>query len=488
MSPTLPAAGRHDTHPDLLQNLAILLLFIDLSVFYARPFDMVFIGYRIPAILLLMLVIAYVCSGQLFSGFRSLVGAALLLLVGWVGFTLPFSIWRSNSIEPFKNLLTSLLYFAIVSGLGYTLRNVKVTMYALAFGGLGAALQSFVWGDSYYGRQILSKGSYRDPNEYALILMMGVPIWCLMSSSGRSPVAKLAPLACIIPIFYVFVRTGSRGSIIGLLAMLLIVFAKASPMKKLAITAATILLIGVGYTVMPDYIRARYLTYFNFKPETVQAGLAQSPDELDQLKADVDSAEGRKLLLLKSIDITLRYPIFGVGPDNFPTAVFEDSKANGEAYAWLVTHNTYTQISSETGIPGLFLFGTMVFLAFRNVQKVLKITKREGLAPEPDIFRTATFLRLLMAGVYTAVFFLSFAYYPLVYILAALSVGLERVTRKHLVTRELVAESPFAAESSRPEMQQARMTVAAPSGISRSHVTAVKPEERPRAARFNRLR
>lgn len=477
-------------HPNVLQNAAAFLWFIEILILYTRFFDLAAAGLRIPAVVFIMLLITFAGSGEAFGGIFSPVGRVVLLLVGWITLTLPFSIWRSGSIPHYKALLSSLVFFLVASGLGYILRNVKLTMYALALSGLIAALKSFVWGDSFYGRQILVRGSYHDPNDYALILLMCVPFWWLLSASAKSKVAKMAAFACTIPVFYVFSRTGSRGAMIGLIVMLLIVFFKASlPKKGLMIAVTMIALVGI-LAVMPDYIRARYLTYFDLKSSGVETSRSSGTSaEVDQLKADVDSAEGRKRLLLKSIELTLRYPLFGVGPGNFPVAVFEDAKRNGDHYGWLVTHNTYTQYSSETGFPGFFLFLAMVYMSFRNIAKVLKLTKAEGQAPEPEIYKAATYLRLSMAAVFTTIFFLSFGYYPLVYILAGLTVGLARAAQRHERNQKLAIEegdAPIPAEPFKPALFNFRLRAAR--GSEKEQTPGQKRDEKPRPARFNRYR
>lgn len=77
-------------------------------------------------------------------------------------------------------------------------------------------------------------------------------------------------------------------------------------------------------------------------------------------------AENRRLLLKESIAVTLRRPIFGVGVGNFPVYVNGMNKEEGRLKeAWHGTHNTYTQLSSETGIPGLAIFIGILVVSWR---------------------------------------------------------------------------------------------------------------------------
>ena len=80
---------------------------------------------------------------------------------------------------------------------------------------------------------------------------------------------------------------------------------------------------------------------------------------------DRGSAEARRLLLIKSLQVTATHPVFGVGPGNF----------RSYTGLWRVTHNTYTELSSECGIPVLLLFLMLVWRAFLNLRYVRKIPR-----------------------------------------------------------------------------------------------------------------
>jgi O-antigen ligase len=78
---------------------------------------------------------------------------------------------------------------------------------------------------------------------------------------------------------------------------------------------------------------------------------------------DVMSQYERQQLLKESLWYTIKNPVFGVGPGQFNTAHLEDSKKVGKHIVDLGTHNTYTQISSETGVPGGVAYLFAVFLS-----------------------------------------------------------------------------------------------------------------------------
>jgi O-antigen ligase len=78
-----------------------------------------------------------------------------------------------------------------------------------------------------------------------------------------------------------------------------------------------------------------------------------------------DSDESRVLVLRKAWHLAIEHPAFGVGNGNFETTyhpVVEEARnvRIRNAALELPEHNTYTQILSETGFPGLALFVAMI--------------------------------------------------------------------------------------------------------------------------------
>ena len=73
--------------------------------------------------------------------------------------------------------------------------------------------------------------------------------------------------------------------------------------------------------------------------------------------AAVESTEARKLLFQRSLRATVERPLFGVGPEQFPNYRGKGGRAQEtREVLWYGTHNSYTQISSESGIPAIIFY------------------------------------------------------------------------------------------------------------------------------------
>jgi O-antigen ligase len=142
----------------------------------------------------------------------------------------------------------------------------------------------------------------------------------------------------------------------------------------------------------------------------------------------IESNEARKKLLIDSIIVTLKHPLLGVGPGNFQVAQNAMSAARGDLSLWHVTHNTYTQVSSEMGVIGLMIYGALLF----NIFKVLNSIIRARYPGEhwTNLRHLALSLRAAFIVFLPVAFFCSLGYNADVPILAGLTTALGFMAQK----------------------------------------------------------
>jgi hypothetical protein len=145
------------------------------------------------------------------------------------------------------------------------------------------------------------------------------------------------------------------------------------------------------------------------------------------------SKEGRINLIKKAVNLTIQHPIFGVGAGMFPLAAWGKMDAH-------VTHNTYVQVSSETGIPGFLIYMAAIVLSFRVTGRIMKLAQQNAAAT--DVFMIVFAIRAGWVILIVAACFGSFAYgLPMMVLL-----GLTEVLRKTAAT-ELAAVSRSVTRS-----------------------------------------
>jgi O-antigen ligase len=117
----------------------------------------------------------------------------------------------------------------------------------------------------------------------------------------------------------------------------------------------------------------------------------------------ITSASERLHTLQQSLEMTIKNPIFGVGPGVFQAAAADMQRADGQRASWIETHNAYTQVSSETGIPGAIFFCSAVLISLREL---FRIRKRTNQLPQFEKMRDTVTLLLLgfLAFAATSVF------------------------------------------------------------------------------------
>ena len=189
-------------------------------------------------------------------------------------------------------------------------------------------------------------------------LLIGLPLWGgLMGSAESGPKKAWAMFVMGLMLFTTF-RTGSRGAMIGFVCTALVYFLRASIMEKMKFIIGGALIMAVLIGVMPGRLVARYKT-------TVDDDVDDASEMDGGMKESaISSTQSRKMLLRHSLIFTIKHPLFGVGPGMFPLADDEYSKSIGLPKGpWLGTHNSYTQVSSELGIPAFLFFTAAVIMA-----------------------------------------------------------------------------------------------------------------------------
>jgi O-antigen ligase len=132
-------------------------------------------------------------------------------------------------------------------------------------------------------------------------------------------------------------------------------------------------------------------------------------------------------LLVRSIEMTIRHPLFGVGTGMFQVA--ENSAAVDQGMRkgmWHDTHNMFTEVSSENGILAGLAFLAMFVIALRRLSLVYR-RYRDAKDPQGASLAGMAFgLRTAVIAFMVSGFFLSCAYTELTVVLVALTVVVDR--------------------------------------------------------------
>ena len=383
-----------------VHHVGFVLLMLFFFMAFSRIMDVMLPIARLPLLTSLVVLLCMVLRGGLMRVWQAVEGKMLLGFTAWCIVCIPFSSWRGGSFATVKDeWLKSLICFMLVVGLTVTLRQVRRLMVTIAFATLLLTLMALVKQHRTLGRLSFDVGMFSNPNDLAQALLLGVPLLFALNLPQSNVFYRLLTAAAAAPMILATIETGSRAAILAMLLMLLMVFVRVGYMGKLVLTLVIAAGGIVAVMVVPDAIRNRLTTVMGSQQE--EAYVAEQEDV-----AAVASAESRKELFLQSIRFTIQHPLFGVGPGTFQHASVAETTSIGERGMWRQTHNMYTQISSECGLPGFALyFGTVfvLFWKFRSLRKMCGNDPRLDEVRKMLLIYSTSFVSVLVTGTFSSV-------------------------------------------------------------------------------------
>jgi O-antigen ligase len=131
----------------------------------------------------------------------------------------------------------------------------------------------------------------------------------------------------------------------------------------------------------------------------------------------------------------------------FAVAENDAAKILGHRGAWHETHNTYTQISSEAGIPALFLYVTILVVSWKSLTRMQAMNIPGRHPREAELNVAARGLKIYLSVMFFGGMFTSFAYLPFMPTLIGLIYALTTSAEQEF--RRLNSPVPMQAPSRR---------------------------------------
>jgi len=338
-----------------------------------------------------------VITGGLVRVLRSRLSYAWLGLLIWMALASPLSYWPGGSTALVLSYLRGQLpMLLIVGGLVLTWKDCKLVLITIALACAVNVLSGklFMQNPDSNDRLSLELGTIGNANDFTAHLLFALPfVIFVLLVSNRAWIRRILCLGVLGYGAYFCAATGSRGGLVAFAAVCLFILVRAPGRVRLGALAAAAVMFLLVLAVLPQSMRERYATLFT--------------NDTDDQEA-VASTAARTHLLKASLQFTMQHPIFGVGPGEFSDFEAAFAKSENRKAAWQVTHNAYTQVSSEAGIPALLFFFAAIVMTFRTFGRVYRAARAR---PELRSMAIGCFCcQLSMVGFCTATLFLSLAY------------------------------------------------------------------------------
>jgi O-antigen ligase len=240
--------------------------------------------------------------------------------------------------------------------------------------------------------------------------------------------------AAIVVSLVVLLQTGSRGALIGLVAIGFCVFLRVSLPGKVFLVLAAGVLVAIAGAVLPEALELRYVHLLSETGATGEEQLTAS--DAAALGGAVGSTRARKELFLRSLQVTMEHPFLGCGIGQFGAYTAGLDAEAGRRSGWQGTHNSYTQVSSEAGIPALIVYMTLLVSCFRAVGAVYRRAAPIGTARTREIANMAFTLRTALWAHAISTLFTYVAYSAELPLIAGLIVGLVATAQPELALAE----------------------------------------------------
>jgi O-antigen ligase len=348
----------------------------------------------------------------------------LVAFFGWATVTLLWATQTGTGITALSRYAPNILLLPIAYTAVRTRRDLALVLGAIVVGAVFAASFGILQppDPNLIEESSRATGTVGDPNELAAFLLVGLALAAGFAlGRGRSPAVRLAAgLAVPLCAAGIFLSL-SRGGLVALGALLVAgtVFAGR---WRIAITLILLAVVAGG------------VLYFT--------QLAPLPAR--ERVTSTNGGTGRSDLWTVGLRMVKAHPVTGVGVGNFQAVSANYALQPGVitradfifSSAPKVTHNTYLEIMSETGIPGFLLFMAAIVSCLACALRAARIWVARA-DPMMEALARGVFLGLF--GMLVADFFISDMYTKLLWVMLALCPAMLAIARSEHGDGELTA-------------------------------------------------
>jgi putative inorganic carbon (hco3(-)) transporter len=411
-------------------GVAYFGLVLFMVVYFARPEDWIpgMAAVPLAKIAGFIILLALAFSFNSIRWHLPLEVGLLALLVVQLWLAAAFSpVWKGGAFGDMLDFSKVLPLVIVIYAVVRSMKRLRWILFVQAASFAAIAIISIVDRHASGGRLegVISE-MFGNSNDFALVLDLSLPLCLALALTTKSFWEKLAWTVAMLAMSYAVFLTASRG---GALAFVVVALMCLWQLGVKGRRAYLLLLVPVAVIVL--WLHGGNGLRKRFEQTSMDPATSNHNTEASE------STEQRKELLSQSIKVTAQHPLFGVGPGNFVIV----------SGVWHATHNSYTQMSAEGGIPAFLLY---VLILWRGVANLREVGKYKRMKRGTRIFSMA--LGASLAAYLVGSFFLSQAYQLFPYCLVAYTSALLLIARR---------DRKVSSRASRSDLTPAQVEVTA---------------------------
>jgi O-antigen ligase len=298
----------------------------------------------------------------------------LLVVVGalctWCVASLLWSTAPDRSVEFLIASAISLTFGVCVATLVDSEQRLRIVMIVMAT--LGATVAAVALGQVATGTFSRAVGGSEDPNLFALDQLLTLPLPIVLATTERQRALRLTFAAMAILISIGVLASLSRGGLIALAAVLVLLVAmpSVSPLRSSRQRAWTALALGAAAAVFVGLYSAPLVERFNSEDPSDAGG------------------SGRVNLWRGAETAISERPVLGLGHGAYFTDGLTiqrrtpgvDFRGRTPVDPELRVHNVYLEVGAELGLVGLALFVAVLAVAIAGLRRRARQTAADGRA------------------------------------------------------------------------------------------------------------
>ena len=334
----------------------------------------------------------------------------LMALFVWITITTFFALYPDQAATSWERVAKILLFNGIVTlALMQSKQRVNaliwVIVMSIGYLGIKGGVFTLLTGGNYHVMGP-ARSFITDNNDFGLAMVMVIPLMRYLQLASNYSAVRWGLTAMMFLSFIAALGTQSRGTFLGVVVLVVMLFLKTRRRLLIGIGVATVLIVGVNF--MPDFWYARMESIAAYQEDA--------------------SAQGRFNAWAYAIDVALAHPITGGGFGAFLGNTTWDYGFGRAA------HSIYFQMLGEQGFVGLALYLSLGVATYLTGGAIVRKAKaRPELRWASDL---ASMVQVSLVTYAVSGAFLSRAYFDLYYHLVVIMILTNAVVTEALAVSE----------------------------------------------------